>query len=821
MHFFKRFYLLGSIVLASIIPMLTITHYVEPIVNEYEALPNNMPIEAYPTEIAIEATPILSLETILWIIYGIGVVLFALRFAVNLFKLYQRISENERVPQRSFIYVLLKDYRIPHSFFKYLFLNKSKFENNTIPKEVLLHEETHAKQLHSLDIIIVELLQIVFWFHPLVYILKHHIKLNHEFLADQAVLNQGTEAKNYQSILLQFSSGTQEYQFSSAINYSSIKKRFTVMKTQTSKTRMWLSTLLILPIIAILFFSFTEREYVQREKPDTTKAIKKELEKANTYKLEYVGENIIEVYLKKYEQYESLRVKKPHYINKSNEEQKEMDALFSDLGGMYFRMSKTNKAKVKRPIPPILPYAKITLNGKTYFKKKSELSEQEKSTLPPPPPPSTKKTKGGPNDGDTQEVYNPSFIEYVIEMEELGASFYLDDKKITSDEAKAIAKNNKGKRTAMTTQRDENGQYLVKLSSSENKTLYARSIELKILNNNAYLIDGIKATKKTFVEVLNQLHQDITFEERNKIMNIHVSSSHTISDKETWFIYNSLQDYGFYRIVTPNQEINRVKGNTPFAIESHISKQQNATKEQITEYNTWAKKLNKKNNNLDKVHENDKHEGYLIISPKDFKYYKSIYDKMSEKQKRESEPLPQGVLLVQKQDMPQKNATKTQLATYNKLAKYYNSMIEEGGNIRIQMKDVEKMKYIYGLMSDKQKKSAEPFPDFPKPPPPPEPATIQVIEEQDIPIPPPAVDAPEPIEIIEEGGIMPPPPPPAPESPLDFVIRMAKTNAKFYFNNKPVSSDKAIELLKNSTKLNVSAKNTGTKQPLIYISENQ
>ncbi|WP_282041553.1 M56 family metallopeptidase [Winogradskyella flava] len=741
MHFFKRFYLLGSIVLASIIPMLTITHYVEPIVNENEALPNYMPIEAYPTEIAIEATPILSLETILWIIYGIGVVLFALRFAVNLFKLYQRISENERVPQRSFIYVLLKDYRIPHSFFKYLFLNKSKFENNAIPKEVLLHEETHAKQLHSLDIIIVELLQIVFWFHPLVYILKHHIKLNHEFLADQAVLNQGTEAKNYQSILLQFSSGTQEYQLSSAINYSSIKKRFTVMKTQTSKTRIWLSTLLILPIIAILFFSFTEREYVQREKPDTTEAIKKELEKANTYKLEYVGDNIIEVYLKKYEQYESLRVKKPHYINKSNEEQKEMDALFSDLGGMYFRMSKTNKAKVKRPIAPILPYAKITLNGKTYFKKKSELSEEEKSTLTPPPPPSTKKIKGGPNYGDTQEVYNPSFIEYVIEMEELGASFYLDDKKITSDEAKAIAKNNKGKRTAMTTQRDENGQYVVKLSSSENKTLYARSIELKVLNNNVYLIDGIKATKKTFIEVFNQLHQDITFEERNKIMNIHVSSSHTISDKETWFIYNSLQDYGFYRIVTPNQEINRVKGNTPFAIESHISKQQSATKKQI--------------------------------------------------------------------------------AAYNKLAKYYNSMIEEGGNIRIQMKDVEKMKYIYGLMSDKQKKSAEPFPDFPKPPPPPEPATIQVIEEQDIPIPPTAVDAPEPIEIIEEGGIMPPPPPPAPESPLDFVIRMAKTNAKFYFNNKPVSSDKAIELLKNSTKLKVRAKNTGTKQPLIYISENQ
>ena len=118
---------------------------------------------------------------------------------------------------------------------------------------------------------------------------------------------------------------------------------------------------------------------------------------------------------------------------------------------------------------------------------------------------------------------------------------------------------------------------------------YARSIDLKILNDNSYQVDGLNATKKTFINVFNQLHQDLTPEERNRIINIHVSSPNEISNKEIWFVYNSLQDYGFYRIVTPNQEINRAKGNTPFAIGNSFSTQQKVPNEkEVAAYNTWA-----------------------------------------------------------------------------------------------------------------------------------------------------------------------------------------------------------------------------------------
>jgi hypothetical protein len=292
MHRFKRFYLLAAVVSALIIPVLTITHYIEPIVTDFEVSPLFIPMESSFTEIPQVKAPFWNLEMALWMVYVLGVLLFSLRFAVNLFKMNRRIADNKTMSKRSFIYVLLEECSIPHSFFKYLFFDRSKYETNTIPDEVKLHEETHAKQLHSLDIIGIELLQIVFWFHPLIYILKHHIKLNHEFLADQAVLEEGIDTKTYQNILLQFSSNTQEYQLASAINYSSIKKRFTVMKTQTSKTRMWWSSLLLLPIIAILFYSFAEKEYVEKEPIETLEVLQLE----NTFKPEGVTEAMMQEY---------------------------------------------------------------------------------------------------------------------------------------------------------------------------------------------------------------------------------------------------------------------------------------------------------------------------------------------------------------------------------------------------------------------------------------------------------------------------------------------------------------------------------------------
>lgn len=194
----------------------------------------------------------------------------------------------------------------------------------------------------------------------------------------------------------------------------------------------------------------------------------------------------------------------------------------------------------------------------------------------------------------------------------------------------------------------------------------------------------------------------------------------------------------------------------------------------------------------------------------------------------------------------QDGASREQMAEFNKLAKYYNEMSEF--NMRIEKKDVDRLEYIYGLMSDKQKADAEPFPDFPEPPAPPqapkepelterkEAARIikKTIEEQDpydvvgenvfltqppAPKEPKAVKAPK-VKKGEKSDI-PPPPPTAPEpvEPIDHVIEMAKKGATFYYEGEKVSSDKAIELLKKNKDLNIQSSGSNSKKPTVKITK--
>jgi len=165
-HKFKRFYLLAALMVSIVIPFITFIEYIEPITSFGTFDPNSGNTPPYfPAEI-IEAQKETTnyLPIILWSIYGLGVLLFTSKFCINLFGIVSKITRNEKQKHSHFISVLLHDLIVPHTFFSYIFLNKTKFKAKAIPQEVLLHEQTHASQKHSLDILFIELLLIVFWF---------------------------------------------------------------------------------------------------------------------------------------------------------------------------------------------------------------------------------------------------------------------------------------------------------------------------------------------------------------------------------------------------------------------------------------------------------------------------------------------------------------------------------------------------------------------------------------------------------------------------------------------------------------------------------
>ncbi|MFT6021540.1 MAG: bla regulator protein BlaR1, partial [Ulvibacter sp.] len=173
---------------------------------------------------------------------------------------------------------------------------------------------------------------------------------------------------------------------------------------------------------------------------------------------------------------------------------------------------------------------------------------------------------------------------------------------------------------------------------------------------------------------------------------------------------------------------------------------------------------------------------------------------------------------------------------YNKLARKYNTMDKE--NMFIRKNDVERLKYLYDLMSAKQRKNAESFPNLPPPPKTPKtpktPKPVKVIKgvnDMDPNVPPKPPKAPKAPKVAKSVKVVkgvssldvnvPPPPPVVSEEPLDHIIRMAYENAAFFYQGKRVSSDKAIDIFKKNKNLTVETEKFKNSNPIVKITKNE
>jgi len=252
LHQFKRYYLLASLVFSLTIPLVTFTYTTATVpqdiwVENFVSI-QDQNITPSPPVVIKEKTNYLSY--VLWSIYGIGIFIFGGRFTRNLVRLKRKITTAETHRQPGFTLALLQQTIIPHSFLKYIFLSRKRYENKEIPPEVIAHEATHVRQKHSLDILFIEFLQVIFWFNPLFWITKKSITLNHEFLADQGAIQEQHDIYQYQNILLRYASSTHHTTLESPFNYSSTKKRILMLSQSFNRKRLAISALLLIPIIA-------------------------------------------------------------------------------------------------------------------------------------------------------------------------------------------------------------------------------------------------------------------------------------------------------------------------------------------------------------------------------------------------------------------------------------------------------------------------------------------------------------------------------------------------------------------------------------------
>ncbi len=273
MHFTKRFYLIFSVVFSLIIPLITFTY-----TTNIQVAPELLPEPTIITMVMSDETAILEpsidyVSIFLWSIYSIGVLSFGFRFIKNLKNLNKRIRNGERLKEPSHVNVLVSDVIVPHTFLKYIFVSKKEYHEKKIPEEVLLHEKTHVLQKHTLDILFIEMLQVIFWFNPLFIWIKKSIKLNHEFLADQTVLKRQFSIQTYMNLLVNYTDNSNQVALASPINYSLTKKRILMMSQQFSKTRAAARLLLLLPFLMVCMLLFNNEIVAQQKDSKHTKTV--------------------------------------------------------------------------------------------------------------------------------------------------------------------------------------------------------------------------------------------------------------------------------------------------------------------------------------------------------------------------------------------------------------------------------------------------------------------------------------------------------------------------------------------------------------------
>lgn len=191
----------------------------------------------------------------LFLLYAIITALLLVKFCFNLYSLLSGRLVLDRVLYNGEQLALVDIKIVPFSFLRTIYINRETFDNGKIDHELVLHESGHVSQLHSLDIIFLELAQVFYWFNPFVFLFKKLIKVNHEYLADEFVVKSGSSKIDYSNKLINYTSLGKTLNLASAFNYSLIKNRLIMLSKYGQKRPIFYRLSLFAPIIVTLFIT--------------------------------------------------------------------------------------------------------------------------------------------------------------------------------------------------------------------------------------------------------------------------------------------------------------------------------------------------------------------------------------------------------------------------------------------------------------------------------------------------------------------------------------------------------------------------------------
>ena len=255
----RRFALLSFLGISFLYPLFDIQDWVmeQPAIYEladyYTVLMNTEEVTA-TAPMAYEAPQRPDLLTLCTYLYYIGVLVMSFRFIIQLVSICRIRWKGQVVYLNGQRIISLPSEFNPFSFFGWIFLYLPQLEEDS-REEILMHEQTHARQWHSVDVIVSELVNIVCWFNPFSWLLKGEIRLNLEYLADNKVTETMEDSKQYQYHLLGLAHTNSKTGLYNNFNVSQIKNRIIMMNKKRTRTAGRIKYALFAPLAAALLIA--------------------------------------------------------------------------------------------------------------------------------------------------------------------------------------------------------------------------------------------------------------------------------------------------------------------------------------------------------------------------------------------------------------------------------------------------------------------------------------------------------------------------------------------------------------------------------------
>ena len=255
-HRFNRCMLVGIMLVSLVMPLFHFTTEHPTALNEevYQ-MQNYIQYDTTPIVVTAQQTRgITWIQALTWI-YLAGVAIMLILTLVQVISLIRFMCSGVRhTDSQGNTVILHNNDAPPFSILRYIVMSVKDYESSR--QYILTHEQEHIRLGHTYDLLLLQGMKTLMWFNPFIWFLSRDLKAVHEYEADQAVINQGIDAKSYQQLLVMKVVGNRLQPFTNNLNHGSLKKRIIMMYQKPSNRWLMLKALCAIPVAALTINTF-------------------------------------------------------------------------------------------------------------------------------------------------------------------------------------------------------------------------------------------------------------------------------------------------------------------------------------------------------------------------------------------------------------------------------------------------------------------------------------------------------------------------------------------------------------------------------------